>query len=377
MISRRQFLRNGSSALVAGAISPVLSAGSRRDSISRRSLVVVELNGGNDALNTVIPVCDDRYYAARPTLAIPRRSALMLDGDVGLHPSMTAMRELYEKGKLAIIQGVGYPNSSRSHFRSMDVWHRGDTAEAIIGGWLGRAFGRLAGAESTVPALHFGRSLPHMFAGPGVRAVSVSTSDDLFPTYQHAEPVAVNSNCDGLERGCELVRRAMACPRAARATYPMGRLGEGLALFAQMIVEDAGTRLFYISVGGFDTHARQADSHGTLLRNVSAAVGAFVRDLEAEGRGRDVMVMMFSEFGRRLKENTSAGTDHGTAGVMFVAGGSVRGGVYGARPSLSDMDGPDLNHTTDFRGCYATLAGWLGIQAKFGIEMSDVRYGFA
>ncbi|MGE5610094.1 MAG: DUF1501 domain-containing protein [Bacillota bacterium] len=329
IISRREFMRNGASAVAAGAAMPAALMNMAAARAANRVLVVMELNGGNDALNTVIPISDPLYAMARPTLAIRRSEALMLDGEVALHPAMKSMHELYERGQLAIIQGVGYPNASRSHFRSMEVWHRGVLSADVTNGWLGRYCEQATAGQDLTPMVYSGNELPEVFKAEGIEARRI----DLEKLQTPAE-------------------------------YPQGQLGAELATFAEMIKQDAKSKLFYVSVGGFDTHARQAESHGKLLGMVSAGMGAFLAEMRRAGREKDVMVMVFSEFGRRVKENTSAGTDHGTAGVMFFAGGSVRGGLYGRQPHLTDLHEGDLRYSVDFRDCYATvLERWLGTAA--------------
>lgn len=330
IISRREFMRNGASAVAVGAAMPRALRSMAPSRAANRVLVVVELNGGNDALNTVIPVGDPLYAMARPTLAIRRSETLMLDGKVGLHPAMKPMHELFERGQLAVIQGVGYPSASRSHFRSMEVWHRGLLSADVTSGWLGRYCEQAMGGRDVASMVYGGTELPEIFKAEGVEAKGVELDE-----------------------------------QPAAAGYPQGPLGAGLATFAEMIRQEAKSRLFHLSVGGFDTHARQAESHGKLLGTLSAGIGAFVAEMGRAGREKDVMVMVFSEFGRRLRENTSAGTDHGTAGVMFFAGGSVRGGLYGRQPSLTDLHEGDLRYSVDFRDCYATvLEKWLGTAAE-------------
>jgi uncharacterized protein (DUF1501 family) len=360
-ISRRVFLRTSATAIAAGAAAYTLP---RRAAAGRSTndhiLVVLELNGGNDGLNTVIPVRDPLYAAARPTLAVPQSRALMLNDKVGLHPAMMGMWELFRKGRLAVIQGVGYPQATRSHFRSMEIWHRGNTSVEASGGWLGR-YCRQALSQMrriTLPIVQYGAARGEMFSGCGM------ADEQPGPVVGSSEEMIQATGFDAA-KATELVKAVLARGRRPKATYPQCRLGAGMALFAQMIVEDTGTKLYYISQGGFDTHARQAEGQAALLGAVSGAVGAFLTDLQAEGRDKDVLVAVFSEFGRRVRENSSAGTDHGAAGVMFFAGGSIRAGIYGDYPSLNDLDGGDLKHTVDFRDCYATvLESWLGVSAE-------------
>lgn len=346
-ISRRRFLKGATVAAVSSAVvsrdalaGPVSSA--------ERILVLVELSGGNDGLNTVIPIADRHYALARPTLAIPRAQALMLDRSTALHPAMVELHAMFGRNELAIVQGVGYANPSRSHFRSMEIWHRGDMAPEASTGWLGRycrqAWGALA--DRVAPALHFGSECPELFRGAS-------------PASELPDALVL----DG-ENVPEAARAMLARLRTPKAAYPANALGASLATAAQLIVQKSGVRLFHLSQGGFDTHAHQAKSHAQALGALSAAVGAFMADLKAEGRQRDVVVMIFSEFGRRVRENSSAGTDHGAAGVLLVAGGSVKGGLYGRSPSLTDLSDGDLKASVDFRACYATvLERWLDVPA--------------
>lgn len=397
LFTRREFLRTGASVVAAGSAVPAMllnmasaRAAENDKATAGRVLVVLELNGGNDGLNTLAPVKDPAYIAARPTLAIAPDAALMLDERVGLHPSMTAMAEMFKTRQLAVIQGAGYPNANRSHFRSMEIWHRGDPSSAVTTGWLGRWYERGGGAgqiNSPVPLVHYGKNRPEIFKSGRTPALSINAIDDFYPMDQRPESMAIASlyaqhpttaPADGgggtiltpqeviqatgtdIVRGTEIIRGILKNPRAPKADYPRSRLAQGLAVFSQMIVQNIGTKLFYISQGGFDTHARQGASHGDLLGTVSAALGAFMADLKAEGRDKDVLVMAFSEFGRRVKENGSAGTDHGAASVMFFAGGTVKGGLYGQYPALTDLSDGDLKFNVDFRDCYASvLEDWL------------------
>jgi len=318
-ISRRGFLRSGAGVVAASVALP--AAGLQVHSSRDRALVIIELNGGNDALNTVIPIGSRHYVSARPTLAI--RNGLMLDRGLALHPAMGAMHQLYRQGKLAIVQGIGYPNPSRSHFRSMEIWHRGHVAVEAQSGWLAGYIQHLGSAS----AIHCGFESPEMFRGTGAASMTWVSADDV-------------------QNGFE----------------------ENLARFAKLIAQDSPARLFHVGLGGFDTHARQAETHAALLGRLSSGIGQFMTDLKTAGRDRDVLVVVFSEFGRRLRENSSAGTDHGSAGVMFLAGGGARGGLYGRYPSLTDLNEGDLKHTTDFRDCYAAvLRDWLNCRSDRGV----------
>ena len=348
-----------------------------------RVLVVVQLSGGNDGLNTVIPYGDELYAKNRQLLRIPSSQVLKVDGSLGLHPSLEGLSKLLEDGHLAIVQGIGYPNPSRSHFRSMDIWQTARLAEKLPGeGWLGRAIARLKfGHEGTLPAVHFGSGkLPLALVGRAIAVpslsgladyrlradassrklledlASVQRSDDTLQFLQRASLQAYTSS----SRLEELARKYDTPVR-----YPDTGLARKLKLIAQLIDSGFGTRIFYVSLGGFDTHANQPAVHANLLRELGGAVQAFMEDLGGHGQRDRVLLMTFSEFGRRVKENGSHGTDHGAGAPMFLAGGRVSNGVIGKHPSLSDLDRGDLKFHTDFRRVYATiLEEWLGCPSR-------------
>ncbi len=367
-ISRRDFLRTGASVVAAGAAGSVVHGVEGEGRIGGdRILVVIELNGGNDALNTVIPIDSVEYAAARPTLAISRERALRLARGIGLHPSMREMQRLYRAGQLAIIQGVGYPNPSRSHFRSAEVWHRGEVSADVKTGWVGR---QCVGVGCGCAMVHAGAEMPELFRAPEVSSVGLCAGAEVESMDRRSWSSRVGDflltatqGGGGMLSGYSRSLGRSLESKGVSGSYPVNRFGRMLAAYARMIIGGAGPRFYHVGLGGFDTHARQAEAHAELLGDLSSGVGAFLGDLRAGGRDGDVLVMIFSEFGRRLRENSSAGTDHGTAGVMFFAGAPVRGGLYGRYPSLRDLDEDgDLRFTTDFRECYKTVVGgWLGL----------------
>ena len=424
IITRRDFLKTGASVVAVGAGVPAFlgqvaqaRAAENDKSTSNRVLVLIELNGGNDGLNTVIPIDDPAYAVARPSLAIGKEAALGLDKGVALHPSMTAMQDLYKTGRLAVIQGAGYPNANRSHFHSMDIWHHGDPDGRATNGWLGRYYERTdQPPKSAVSVVYYGQKRPEAFRAAKAPAISVNAIDDFYPTdgkrpesaavnklYQRkdaaagaemmqddpmhgtadARPgsedptVSIQNTGQDIVRGTEIIKGVLAKPRSPKADYPNGHLGASMAVFSQMIIQNTGAKLFFTNLGGFDTHARQAEGHSRLLAQVSSSIGAFLNDLKAEGRDKEVLVMVFSEFGRRVKENGSAGTDHGAASAMFFAGGDIKGGLYGKYPSLTDLGDGDLKYTTDFRDCYATvLEKWLATDPSRVLAGKPGRVGF-
>ncbi|HUY92860.1 MAG TPA: DUF1501 domain-containing protein [Pirellulales bacterium] len=401
LASRRRFLQAtlGSSTLLsAGLTVPAFLARSAWAASSEASnpkgglgeniLVVIQLSGGNDGLNTVIPFADDGYGRNRITLRIADNQVLKLNDQTGLHPQMEGFKKLFESQRLAIVQGVGYPNPDRSHFRSMDIWHTAKPErEDKSDGWLGRTIDsdpREAGQD--VPALHLGPNqlplalvsqrtpVPSIESMAGFRLQTAGGALPLASLAQLAEAARPDSPplLDFLRRSTlnayassAQVQEALKEERS-EAAYPDFVLAQKLKQIAQLIDAKLSTRIYYVSLDGFDTHANQAPAQAALLNQLSASVSAFVEDLAQRGLQDRVMVLSFSEFGRRVRENASQGTDHGTAAPVFLAGGRVAAGLIGAQPSLGDLDGEgDLKFHTDFRRLYASLLdGWLGCPSE-------------
>jgi len=346
-----------------------------------RVLVVVQLTGGNDGLNTVIPFRQDDYFRMRPGLAQPPRELHRIDDDHGLHPALAELGALFERGRLAVVHGAGLPQPDRSHFRSMDVWHTAELAPRTHSlGWLGRLADRIVDARpGTLAALHVGDGAPPR-ALAGERFQSPSLADES--SLRLAEPgdarrafararaelldgAAGSRDLEllrGVARGTYAAARRIEELAAApgRADYPDTALARQMRLVARLIDGGVGTRIVQLELGGFDTHARQARTHAALLAELSGALGAFQADLEASGIADRVVTLVFSEFGRRARENGSGGTDHGAGAPVFVAGAKVRGGVYGTPPDLARLVDGDVPVTTDFRSIYAGLErGWM------------------
>jgi uncharacterized protein (DUF1501 family) len=390
--SRRRFLQQLSAAGIVslGARPPEFLASAAEASTDRgRVLVVIQLAGGNDGLNTVIPFADTEYAKARPGIAIPRDSVLKLDDDVGLHPAMTGMHDLFESGQLAVIQGVGYENPNRSHFRSMDIWHSArPEIEETRDGWLGRAIEDESQFRSgSLPALALGMdrlplalvsgrmSVPavrdlsdyrlNLGSGPQrERHVQTLTAAAQLPAAAGSELEFLRSTARTAMTSAERLSEVTKSYSAA-AEYPSNGLAARLKVIAQAVAAELGTRVFYLSLGGFDTHSQQEGAHQALLTELSSAVTAFFADLGGHGLADRVMLATFSEFGRRVKENGSLGTDHGAASQMFAVGPKVGGGVHGDHPSLTDLHQGDLKFHTEFRSVYATLLeDWLGVASE-------------
>jgi uncharacterized protein (DUF1501 family) len=375
-----------------GMLAPDGAAtGSRPGVPDERILVIVQLSGGNDGLNTVIPYGDREYHAARPSLSLgePGKAknggaALELDRDrgIGLHPNLTGLKELHDDGRLAVVAGVGYPNPNRSHFASMDIWQSG-RPEGKGTGWLGRYVDATCnGNPAADVAVSVGRTAPLAMLGRTSRPIAFESADlfrwlgadaggQMEDEYQRMvragelEDVAAGSQESFLMRTAldaqvtsDRIRAAVK--KAPLARYPGSAVAKQLQTVAAMIRDGMKTRVYYVSMGGFDTHANQPNSHGNLMRQLGDAMLAFQNDLKAQGNDGRVMTMCFSEFGRRVRQNASNGTDHGTAGPVFVVGPNVNPGLQGKYPSLTDLDGGDLKFTTDFRGVYQELLGkWM------------------
>jgi uncharacterized protein (DUF1501 family) len=407
MLTRRQFLTRtlqGSSLVALGAVVPQFVARTARAAAPGKDniLVVVEMTGGNDGLNTVIPYADDLYHKARPTLRHTKDAVLRLDDHVGLHPRMQGLRSMWEQGGLAVVQGVGYPNPDRSHFEAMDIWQSADPKRLVTTGWLGRAACEIDNRGGGVPILQVGQNrLPLALTGaPGGGAVSVNDQNSFRlelgggPAGQQQtrrrllEGVAAPAGKAGEDDLVSFVQRRQLQTLTAVETLrellegpnAVARGGAGLQqklqLIAGLIARGFGTRIFYVGLEGFDTHADQGTAHGNLLAELADSVSAFFQTLKTTGHDGRVRLMTFSEFGRRVQENGSRGTDHGAASCLFVAGPSLRGGVVGGHPSLSDLDAGDLKFHTDFRRVYATLLdGWLGCDstAVLGAKWEHVK----
>jgi uncharacterized protein (DUF1501 family) len=352
-----------------------------------RVLVVLQLTGGNDGLNTVVPYADDAYARERFATRIRPQEALRLDDYLGLHPALAGLHRLYDAGHLAIVQGVGYPEPNRSHFASLDIWHTArdeGAAGSRPTGWIGRLCDAAAAAAADAPALtalHLGsEAQPLALAGlhahvPTIGSLAdyrlVDGGDDAlrrqltelmrWPTPDDDETLAhIGGAADAAVETLDRVERAASRTTGA-ADYPASGLAQKLHGVARLIDARLGARVYYVTLDGFDTHSQQAPAHAALLTELSAAVAAFFADLAALGHDRRVTLACFSEFGRRVRENASRGTDHGAAAPVLVLGGAVHGGLYGPHPSLTDLVDGDLQFHTDFRSVYATLLeDWLG-----------------
>ncbi|OPH61298.1 transcriptional initiation protein Tat [Paenibacillus ferrarius] len=390
-LTRRDFLLKGTALFatlgLGGALftetGKSILASSLEDDIENPVLVVVQLSGGNDGINTLIPYGQGVYYDSRPTLAYQQKDVLALDNHVGLHPSLVGLSALYKLGKLAVIQGVGYPEPDHSHFRSMEIWQTAEPEKISRSGWLARYVeSSLRGNNNPLKAVQVGASGSKAFASDKLSFPVVQSLEtynlidpktamldknrltkaflDMYSAQNQVEQLRVISG-----RGYEAYKsveaiQALTATYANKIEYPKTNFAKDLQLVSKLLAGKSGTRVFNVQIGGFDDHADEKVQHAKVLTQVDEGLTAFYKDLEAQGLQDRVMVMMFSEFGRRVKENGSGGTDHGTAAPMFVIGGKVNGGLYGAYPSLSNLDNGDLKYEVDFRSVYNTLIDkWL------------------
>ena len=415
--TRRIFLQRGLTMLAVGATVPTFLdqtvmalanplATPRTQQPSGKDgkiLVVVQLAGGNDGLNTIIPYADDAYQNARRTLGMGAKEVLKVNDYLGFHPNLAPLKKLFDNGRMSVIQGVGYPNPNRSHFRSTDIWTSGyPEKEVVTSGWIGRFFDNACpGCEPHV-GVSIGERMPLAMQGERVTPVSFEQADayryvgpdaeryqrlNLRENKPATQPAAVANRL--VKSGGKKVQPEAGSPldflhRTAMdaqlssdhitsmtkryqpaGEYPRNPFGNGLRSVAAMIAGGLPTRVYYVTLSGFDTHQNQKGRHENLLTQLAQGVGAFWTDVEKQGNQDRVLMMTFSEFGRRVEQNASGGTDHGAAAPMFLIGGGAKAGVFGNHPSLTDLDQGDLKHTVDFRSVYATvLQEWLETPSK-------------
>ncbi len=418
--TRREFLRTG---LLGGSLCWTMPAflsrtmqslhaeadGALVQGVTGRDgniLVVLQLAGGNDGLNTVIPMGNDEYRKSRPTIGVPEASILKLDPHTGLHPSLSGLASAYQEGHLAVVQGVGYPNPNRSHFRSTEIWATAvDSNKSSNTGWIGRYFDNACSGCDASVGIAMASQMPQALTasvpkgvlyqggggggkkknkkGGGAKAeadgsMMMEEDDDAgqaggsIGMLNGPGNLGKLSALDFLER-TEMDAKvsqqeiAQASGKAKNSVpYPTTRLGQNFAMVSRLIAGGMPTRIYYLSLGGFDTHTQQAGAHERLLKEMGDAVAAFLSDLKAQGNLGRVSLMTFSEFGRRVKENASGGTDHGAAAPMFLAGGGIKSGLLGKMPSLAPQDlfDGDVKYNTDFRSVYATvLEKHLGVKS--------------
>ncbi|MEO5593542.1 MAG: DUF1501 domain-containing protein [Chitinophagaceae bacterium] len=380
VIKRKQFIQLGSLATASMFLPKFIKAFETPRLVppGNKVLVVLQLSGGNDGLNTVIPVRNDLYYNARPKLGIKKEEALLLTDEVGLNPALTAFKDLYDDGSLGIMNGVGYPNPDRSHFRSMDIWQSASKSnEYITNGWLGRYLdAQCSGCDKPVQALEIDDVLSLSLKGEKMNGIAMRDPKRLYNTSheKYFKDVLAQHIDEAGEQPVDYLYKTMADTlssadyifeqsklRPTTAQYPTTGLGQSLKTIASLVFSDISTKVYYVSLGSFDTHVGQEGQQKRLFTEMNDAIKAFVADLKTNNRFQDLMLMTFSEFGRRVTQNASGGTDHGTANNMFfVSGGLQQKGVLNQMPNLADLQDGDLKHSVDFKDVYATVLNkWL------------------
>lgn len=384
LIQRRNFLKSSALAAASLVMPKFLKALEVPGMLPSkgRSLVVIQLSGGNDGLNTIIPIRDDVYYRERPRLGIKRETALALTDEAGLHPSLAGLKNLWDNRQMAVLNSVGYPNPDRSHFRSMDIWQSASpAAEYWQTGWLGRYLDANCSGRPSA-ALELDDTLSLVMKGESAKGLALQDAKRLFESTQSpffAEYAAAHGPVKQAEAPVDYLYKTMTETlssanylfeqsrlKATTAAYPATGLGKDLKNIASLILADTDTAVYYVSLGSFDTHINQEAQQKRLFQELNDALTIFARDMSANGKWNDVLVTTFSEFGRRVSQNASGGTDHGTANNMMFFGGGLRNqGLLNALPDLQDLDQGDLKFQVDFRQVYATiLEKWLGADAK-------------
>lgn len=374
-MKRRNFLKTTALASAATMLPKFIKASEKNIAdTSDKILVIVQLTGGNDGLNTVVPFQNDLYYKARPQISIGKNEVLKLNDQLGLNPNMEGFKKLFDDGKLCLINNVGYPDPDRSHFRSMDIWHTASNSnEYKTTGWLGRYLDEQCGdCDKPTQILEMDDTLSLALKGTNVKGLAIKAPKRLYGTTtnpfinqlskQHLPGDHQHDNAEYLYKTlAETVSSAEYLYQTSKifhsaATYPNHQFGKSMKTISELIISGVNTKVYYVSLGSFDTHFNQQKRQGELLHQLAETIKVFMDDLKSNGRANEVLLMTFSEFGRRVAENASLGTDHGTASQIFLIGNNLKGkGVYNEAPNLEDLDDGDLKFTVDFKNIYATL----------------------
>ncbi|MFN2458068.1 MAG: DUF1501 domain-containing protein [Chitinophagaceae bacterium] len=380
VIKRRGFLQVGSLATASFMVPKFLKAFEGQGMVppGNKVVVILQLSGGNDGLNTVIPVRNDIYYRSRPRLGIEKSKTLTLTDEVGLHPALTGFKEAFDDGSLGILNNVGYPNPDRSHFRSMDIWHSASQSNEYWNtGWVGRYLdAQCNGCDKPTQALEIDDVLSLAMKGENMKGLALKDPKRLYGTANEKffkelnksyinepgeQPVdyLYKTMAETLSSADYIFKQSLLHP--SKGEYPKSELGNSLKTIASLIYSEINTKVYYVSLGSFDTHINQENQQQRLFKEMNDAVAAFVKDLKVNNRFNDVLFFTFSEFGRRVSQNASGGTDHGTANnMLFLSGGLKEKGILNSLPDLSDLAEGDLKYKIDFKNVYATvLNNWL------------------
>lgn len=378
LFKRKEFLQVGSLATASLMLPKFLKAFEKSSLVppGNKVMVVIQFSGGNDGLNTIIPVRNDLYYQSRPTLGIARTKALSLTSEAGIHSSLPFFKTLFDEGNLGVLNNVGYPNPDRSHFRSMDIWQSAsDSNQYISTGWLGRYLdAQCAGCDKPTQALEIDDILSLALKGENIKGLALKNPKKLYDDSHQKYFKDINQHHDHAEAAADYLYKTLSNTLSSAdyiyqqskryistTLYPSTELGKNLKTISSLIMSDINTKVYYVSLGSFDTHVNQENQQSRLFTQLNDALAAFVKDLKMNHRFEDVAIMTFSEFGRRVAQNASGGTDHGTANNMFfISGGLRKKGLINELPDLNNLDDGDLKHTIDFKSVYATmLSKWL------------------
>jgi uncharacterized protein (DUF1501 family) len=383
LFKRKEFLQIGSLATASLMMPKFLKAFEKTASVppGNKVMVVLQFSGGNDGLNTVIPITNDIYYKSRPRLGISKDKALRLTDEAGINPALPFLKDLFDEGSLGIMNNVGYPNPDRSHFRSMDIWQTAsDSNQYVTTGWLGRYLdAQCSGCDKPTQALEIDDVLSLALKGEKLKGLALKDPKRLFNSTNERYFKELNATHEHEEAAVDYLYKTLSETlssadyiyqqsrrRPSSQLYPASELGKNLKTISSLILSDINTKVYYVSLGSFDTHVNQENQQRRLFTELNDAIGAFVKDLKSNNRFEDVTIMTFSEFGRRVAQNASGGTDHGTANNMFFIGGGLKEkGLLNPMPDLNDLNDGDLKHTVDFKSVYATLLhNWLGADDK-------------
>jgi uncharacterized protein (DUF1501 family) len=375
-MNRREFLKASSLALLTMQSMPSFLARARDTAAGDKTLVVIQLGGGNDGLNTLVPFTNDAYYAARPQIAISKKDVIPVSADLGMHPKLRDLAAFFDNGELAWIQNVGYPNPNRSHFASMAIWHTASPESSHSDGWIGRIAAQVG---DPLCASNIGTGTPLAFYNESIRSPSINNVDkfefllgdqlqtpfqNILKQAREGESAFIQQSVEQMLGNTQTIQARLGNYQNA-LEYPKNELARQLQQAAKLIATGLNQKVLYVSMGGFDTHAGQRNTHDQLMLHLAEGLAAFQKDLEAQGLADKVTVLAFSEFGRRVAENASEGTDHGQGGAMFALGKGVKGGIYGDLPDLENLEQGDIKYQQDFRGVYArVLDNWLGISSQ-------------
>jgi len=379
LIKRKEFLQIGSLASASLMMPKFLKAFEKPSLVppGNKVMVVLQFSGGNDGLNTVIPIRNDIYYKSRPKLGIPKGQALQVTDEAGLNPALPYFKELFDEGSLGIMNNVGYPNPDRSHFRSMDIWQSAsESNEYITTGWLGRYLdAQCSGCSKPTQALEIDDVLSLAMKGENLKGLALKDPKQLFNSSNEKYFREINATHNHEEAAVDYLYKTLSETlnsadyiyeqsrrNPSSQTYPATQLGKNLKTISSLVLSDINTKVYYVSLGSFDTHVNQESQQKRLFTELNDAITSFVKDLKNNNRFQDVTIMTFSEFGRRVAQNASGGTDHGTANNMFfISGGLKEKGLLNPMADLNDLNQGDLKHTVDFKSVYATLLhNWLG-----------------